>query len=675
MKNQVPAVKFLLCAALMALGVSFAAQTVVAAPAPVMPVPVAGDIESQCQSQLDVLKKGVDDLSALPVETLEGADAFLRGWNRLQMGIEDLDGPMSLLGRVSPDAEVRKQADACSIKTQQFITDVYQNENLYRNMRVVRINDDEERKLRQDVVSAYEDAGISLSPDKRRRVGAIMERLTEISQAFSKNLRENPNRVTMTVAELDGMPKEYLDRLQKDAKTGAYSLGFSYPEYLPFMQYANNDKAREKYRFAFINRGGKANLDLLQEAVQLRHEMAVLEGYRSYADFALRRRMAKKPAVVDRFLDDVQKIVTETEKVELHDLKMFKAQARGIPQALSDIHHWDTNYWLTRYKEQHFEVNQNDLRHYFPTQASVDWAMGLASTLYGLEFKKSGVPTWHDDVQYYEVIDKKENKVIGGIYLDLFPREGKYGHAAAFPVQGSSTLEDRLPISVLVANLNRDGLDINELETLLHEFGHVLHGVMSKTRFVEQSGTSVERDFVEAPSQMFEEWAYNYDALSSLPKYAHGSCPQVTKDLLKRINDSRKFGRGIFYSRQTLYAKYDMAVYDNQVKDVMAVWEKLEGATPMGYDPGTQFPGQFSHIVSGYAAGYYGYMWSKVLALDMLSRFNGNLMNPMIGQFYRKTVLERGSELPADRMVRYFLGRSPDSAAFYEDLSGLERRK
>ncbi len=673
MKKKIPAMKSLLSMALLAIGVSVSAPLMAAAP--VMQVPAAADIESQCKAQLDDLKKGVDDLSALPVETLEGADAFLRGWNRLQMGIEDLDGPMSLLGRVSPDAEVRKQADACAIKTQQFITDVYQNEKLYSHMRIVRINDDEERKLRQDVVSAYEDAGISLPPEKRRRVGAIVQRLTEISQQFSKNLRENPNRVSMTAAELDGMPKEYIDRLQKDKVPGSYSLGFSYPEYLPFMQYANNDKAREKYRFAFINRGGKANLDLLQEAVTLRHEMAVLEGYRSYADFALRRRMAKKPTVVDRFLDDVQKIVTETEKVELNDLKAFKAKVRGIAPALSQIHHWDTNYWLTRYKEQRFGVNQNELRHYFPTQASMEWAMGIAGTLYNIEFKKLSVPTWHEDVKYYQVIDKKDGKTIGGVYLDLFPREGKYGHAAVFPVQGASTLEDRLPISVLVTNFNRDGLDGNELETMLHEFGHVLHGVLSKTRFVEQSGTSVERDFVEAPSQMFEEWTHNLEALSTLPKYAHGSCPQVSRDLLKRINDSRKFGQGIFYSRQTLYAKYDMALYGDQVRDVMAVWEDLESKTPMGYDQGTQFPGQFGHIVSGYAAGYYGYMWSKVLALDMLSRFNGKLMNPVVGQFYRKTVLERGSELPADRMVRYFLGRSPDSAAFYEDISGLERRK
>ena len=232
-----------------------------------------------------------------------------------------------------------------------------------------------------------------------------------------------------------------------------------------------------------------------------------------------------------------------------------------------------------------------------------------------------------------------------------------------------------MPISVLVANFNRYGLDLDELETMLHEFGHVLHGVMSRTRFVEQSGTSVERDFVEAPSQMFEEWAHDYEALSTLPLYCGNSCPQIDRDMLRRLNESRRFGQGIFYSRQALYAKYDMKIYSDKPGDVMDTWVDMEGKTLQGYDQGTQFPGQFSHVVSGYSAGYYGYLWSKVLALDMLSRFNGKLVNPQVGRFYRKTVLERGSELPADRMVRYFLGRSPDSAAFYEDISGLEVNK
>ena len=671
MKKHVPVLKSFICAASLVLTFSVSAFAV---ERPVLPLPQAGEIEEQCRVELADLNQKVAELESVPVETLEGAEAFLKGWNRLQIGIENLQGPMALLSQVSPDPVVRKNADACSIKVQRFITDVFQNGKLYRNMRIVRVNDDEERKLRQDTVSAYEDAGVSLMPDKRKRVKQILARLAEIDQEYNRNIRENKTRLVFSPYELQGLPKEYLDRLQKDEK-GNYLLGFSYPEYIPFMQYAENDKAREKYRFAFINRGTPVNLQLLQEAVNLRHEMAVLSGYRSYADFALRRRMAKKPAVVDKFLEDVEKIVVPAEKRELDELQAFKAAVRKIPLSEAEIRRWDTNYWLQKVKQVRYDIDQNVLRQYFPTQASMDWVMGTASQLYGIEFKRADVPVWHPDVLYYDVIDKATDQQIGGIYIDIYPREGKYGHAAAFPVRGSSTLEDRLPISVLVANFNRYGLDLDELETMLHEFGHVLHGVMSKTRFVDQSGTSVERDFVEAPSQMFEEWAHDYEALSTLPLYCGNSCPRVDKDMLKRMNESRKFGQGIFYARQALYAQYDMAIYSDRPGDVMDTWIDMEGKTVQGYEPGTQFPRQFGHVVSGYAAGYYGYLWSKVLALDMLSRFNGKLMNPQVGQFYRKTVLERGSELPADRMVRYFLGRSPDSAAFYEDISGLEVRK
>ncbi len=670
MKKRIPVLKSVVCA----LSLTFSVLATASAERPVLPLPSAGEIGGQCQAGIADLNRKVSELEGIPVETEEGAEAFLKGWNRLQISLENLHGPMALLSQVSPDGEVRKNADACSMDVQRFITDLFQNAKLYRNMRIVRVNDDEERKLRQDNVSAYEDAGVSLLPDKQKRVKQILARLTEIDQEFSRNIRENKTRLVFTPYELQGLPKDYIDRLQKDEK-GNFLLGFSYPEYIPFMQYAENDKARERYRFAFINRGTPANLRLLQEAVNLRHEMAVLSGYRSYADFALRRRMAKKPATVDKFLADVEKIVVSEEKRELDELRAFKAAVRQIPLSEAEIRRWDTNYWLQKVKQVRYNIDQNVLRQYFPTKASMDWVMGLASQLYGIEFKKADVPVWHSDVLYYDVIDKTTDKQIGGIYLDIYPREGKYGHAAAFPVQGSSTLENRLPISVLVANFNRYGLDLDELETMLHEFGHVLHGVMSRTRFVEQSGTSVERDFVEAPSQMFEEWAHDYEALSTLPLYCGNSCPKIDRDMLKRLNESRRFGQGIFYSRQALYAKYDMKIYSDKPGDVMDTWVDMEGKTLQGYDQGTQFPGQFSHVVSGYSAGYYGYLWSKVLALDMLSRFNGKLVNPQVGRFYRKTVLERGSELPADRMVRYFLGRSPDSAAFYEDISGLEVNK
>lgn len=670
MKKRIPVLKSLVCA----LSLTFSVCTSQAVERPVLPLPAAEEIGGQCSAGIEDLNRMVSELEAIPVETEEGAEAFLAGWNSMQVSLEDLQGPMALLSQVSPDEAVRRNADDCSLGVQRFITDLYQNTRLYRNMRIVRVNDDEERKLRQDNISAYEDAGVSLMPDKRRRVKQILARLTEISQEFSRNIRENKTKLVFSPYELQGMPKEYMDRLQKDAK-GNFLLGFSYPEYMPFMQYAENDKAREKYRFAFINRGTPANLKLLQEAVNLRHEMAVLSGYRSYADFALRRRMAKKPAAVDKFLSDVRKIVVPKEKQELEELRTFKAAIRQIPLSQAEIKRWDTNYWLQKIKQVRYDIDQNVLRQYFPTKASMEWVMGLASQLYKIEFRKADVPVWHSDVVYYDVMDMVTGKQLGGIYLDIYPREGKYGHAAAFPVQGSSTLEDRLPISVLVANFNRYGLDLDELETMLHEFGHVLHGVMSRTRYVEQSGTRVERDFVEAPSQMFEEWAHDYEALSMLPTYCSNTCPQIDRNMLKRLNESRRFGQGIFYSRQTLYAQYDMKIYSDRPGDVMGDWIDMESQTVQGYDKGTQFPGQFSHVVSGYSAGYYGYLWSKVLALDMLSRFNGKLVNPQVGQFYRKAILERGSELPADRMVRYFLGRSPDSTAFYEDISGLEIKK
>ena len=417
------------------LSLAFSAMAAASAERPVLPLPQAGEIGTQCKASLETLSQKVSELENIPVETEEGAEAFRRGWNNLQIGIENLQGPMALLSQVSPDADVRQNADACSIEVQRFITDLYQNGKLYRNMRIVRVNDDEERKWRQDNVSAYEDAGVSLMPEKRQRVRQILSRLAEIDQEFNRNIRENRTRLTFTPYELQGLPKEYIDRVPRDDK-GNFLLGFSYPEYIPFMQYAENDKARERYRFAFINRGTPANLKLLQEAVNLRHEMAVLSGYRSFADFALRRRMAKKPVTVDKFLEDVRKIVVAQEKQELDELSAFKAAVRQIPLNQAEIKRWDTNYWLQKVKQVRYNIDQNVLRQYFPTRAAMEWAMGLASQLYGIEFRQADVPVWHSDVLYYDVIDTTTDKQIGGIYLDIYPRDGKYGHAAAFPVQG-----------------------------------------------------------------------------------------------------------------------------------------------------------------------------------------------------------------------------------------------
>jgi len=267
------------------------------------------------------------------------------------------------------------------------------------------------------------------------------------------------------------------------------------------------------------------------------------------------------------------------------------------------------------------------------------------------------------------LIDGGTGKFLSGIYLDLFPREGKYSHAAAFGVRSASLLAKRTPISVLVANFDSKGLNHRELETLLHEFGHILHGVLSRTRYASHGGTNVERDFVEAPSQMYEEWGNRMESLSLLREHC-SSCPEIDESLVSRIRAARKFGSGIDYGRQHLYAAFDMALSSAEPGECLEVWKKMERASPMGHIEGTSFPGTFEHIASGYAAGYYGYMWAKVIALDLIAAFGPDLMNTSAGRRFRDLILSRGSELPARDLVEEFLGRPVSSEAFFQEIRG-----
>ncbi|HJT15886.1 MAG TPA: M3 family metallopeptidase, partial [Thermoanaerobaculia bacterium] len=218
-------------------------------------------------------------------------------------------------------------------------------------------------------------------------------------------------------------------------------------------------------------------------------------------------------------------------------------------------------------------------------------------------------------------------------------------------------------ISALVTNFDRNGLTHNELETLLHEFGHVLHGVLSQTEYNLHSGTSVERDFVEAPSQMYEEWASRMESLSLLGT-------GIDASLVSRIRAANKFGNGIDYGRQHLYAAFDMALSSEHPGECLEVWKTMEAATPMGYIEGTSFPGTFEHIASGYAAGYYGYMWAKAIALDLVSAFGEDVMDSATGRRFREMILSRGSEEPARELVERFLGRPVSSEAFFAEIRG-----
>jgi len=627
----------------------------------------ADGVAAAAEAALGRARKLLALIQAVPPEEAD-VERVLDAWDETAIVIEDAFGGISLLNSVHPDKDVRDACDLALVQESSFLTEVFQDEALYERVRRVVPRSTAARELQKHLLEAFEDSGVSLPQEKRERFKEISDRLTELGQEFAKNIRENDARITFTPDECRGLPQAWLDRVPRDEQ-GHYVVGFDYPDYVPFLMNAQDEEARRRYWFANTLRGTSRNLGVLDEIVRLRKEIADLYDVPSFAHYVTKRRMVESPDTVTGFLDEVRSVVTEAELRDLADLAALKAELTGVPVEQADIRRWDVSYYRERLRERRFAIDQEELRKYFPSAPTVEWMLEISERLYSVRFERAQVPVWHEDVLYLDVKDAGDGSFIGGIYLDLYPREGKYKHAAAWPVRGVSSRTGRKPISVLVTNFDRQGLTHDELETLLHEFGHVLHGVLSRTHYSAHAGTTVQRDFVEAPSQMYEEWASRMESLSLLRNHC-ADCPAVDESLVQRLNAARKFGSGIDYGRQLLYASFDMALSSEHPGRALEVWSRMEGATPMGYVEGTEFPGTFEHIASGYAAGYYGYMWAKVIALDLVSAFGADLMNHAVGKRFREMILSRGSEEPARDLVERFLGRPVASDAFFEHIRG-----
>ncbi|HEY0139387.1 MAG TPA: M3 family metallopeptidase [Thermoanaerobaculia bacterium] len=632
-----------------------------------IPVLSAEEVARSAEGALESARRLLFHIENLPLDRVSAA-TILDAWDDVGMVLEDAFGPISLLNSVHPDKAVRDAADVALVQESSFITDVFQNEHFYERVRRVEPKTVAERELQKHLIEAFEDSGVSLPPEKRQRFKEISERLTELGQEFAKNIRENETRLTFTPEECEGLPQAYLERVPRDA-AGNIVVGFDYPDFVPFLMNARSEEGRKRYWTANTRRGTSRNLAVMDEIVALRREIAELYDVPSYAHYVTKRRMVERPETVTQFLDEVRSVVTEAELRDLSELAEVKAKMLGIPVEEARVHRWDVAYYRERLREQRYAIDQEELRKYFPTEPTVRWMLDISERLYGVRFEREAVQVWHEDVIFLDVTDAATGAPIGGIYLDLYPRDGKYKHAAAWPVRGNSRRAERKPISVLVTNFNRQGLTHDELETLLHEFGHVLHGVLSETWYLAHAGTSVQRDFVEAPSQMYEEWASRMESLSLLRGHCP-SCPELDESLVERLNAAKRFGAGIDYGRQLLYASFDMALSNETPGRCLEVWSSMEAATPMGYVDGTEFPGTFEHIASGYAAGYYGYMWAKVIALDLVTAFGADLMNSETGRRFREMILSRGSEEPARELVERFLGRPVASDAFFAHIRG-----
>lgn len=633
-----------------------------------MPILTAEQVPVQCEQAIAAMKAEAASIEQLPLAQADVANVLVP-WNKSMGTISEFAGWGDLMANVHPDDKVRAAQEACGLKISEAISKVLQSSALYARFKAVKPADAIDAETLKGIKIDFEDKGVNLPKPKREQMSRLQVRLDKLEQDFARNIRENKTKLAFSEAALKGVPADTLKNFKRDDK-GNYLVGFDYPEYLPVMENAENAETRHKLYMGFQTRGGANNLAILQEVVNLRKQLATLLSYPSYATWATHNAMVGKPLVVTQFLSQVKNKVTEVEKRDLAELAAEKAAFTGLKEA--KLERWDQLFYEKRVERNRFKLEQAAVRAQFPTEPTINWMMAVTSRLYGVEFRLNAkLPVWHADVKGYDVYDKASGEYLSSFYLDLFPRDGKYKHAAAFPVRAVSTQLGITPVSTLVTNFNRDGFDQEELATLFHEFGHVMHGVLSRTRYSLNAGTATKRDFVEAPSQMYEEWSRNPSSMA-LWNEVCPSCKPIDMTLVEKMNEARHFGQGVLYARQWLYAAYDMTLAGPIPQDPLKLWQKMEAATPLGHVAGTQFPGTFGHIVGGYAAGYYGYMWSEVLALDMRSAFGTDLMSTEVGMRFRKTILENGSQIPEMDLVRRFLGREPNSEAFFREITGQQ---
>jgi thimet oligopeptidase len=632
------------------------------------PILDAVTLEAACRQMLADARAAFDRIIALPLDEVTAANVLDR-WDAIAIALENIEGPIAILNNVHPDKSVRDAADAAVRSLSSFQVEIFQNEDLYRRVQAVRATAPAETQFRKDLVESFEDTGVTLPPDRRARAKAIADQLTALAQEFARNLRDNQTRMAFAPDEMLGLPEPYLSRQPRDAE-GRYLLSFDYPDFNPFMANAESESARRRYYIGYLNRGTPRNLEILDEAVALRREIAALYDLPSFAHFVLRPAHGRHAGGRRAIPRDVNAACQQGEQRDLEELRALKAQRTGTPVHDVTVSRWDVPFLSERLREQRYNVDQESLRAYFPPTPTLAWLLDVSGALYGLKFEAASVPVWHEEVLYYDVHDAETNAFVGGIYFDLYPREGKFPHAAAWPVRGVSRKAGRTPISVLVTNFDRRGLTHDEVETLFHEFGHILHGVLSETTYSYHAGTSVQRDFVEAPVADLR----GMDAPAREPRTPARGLSRLASDRCRAGGATR--GGAQVRPGAVLRATVALRVVRYRPERPLAgtgscasgnAWSQRRcSATCRTLR--SRAPSAISS--AGYAARVLRLHGAEVLALDMLSAFGGNVMDPVVGGRFRREILSRGGEEPANVIVERFLGRRSVPKLFFKEITG-----
>ncbi|MBI3939363.1 MAG: peptidase M3 [Acidobacteria bacterium] len=634
---------------------------------------------AECRQEISTSKELLEKLLSIRGE--RNVDNTLAPYNEISIHLSNAALRANLYANAYPEEPVRTAAEVCEREVVAFATELSLNRNLYDAIRTVGTSRLEavtkrflERQLRD-----FRRAGVDKDEATRARLKELANKEIEVGQLFDKNIRDDVRKVRLDPVQLEGLPDDFR-KSHPPGPDGKVTLTTDYPDYIPFRAYAKDGAARLALFKEYLSRGYPANDAALKQLLAIRREKAMLLGYRNWADYVTEDKMIGSSRNVSSFID---RIAGLSEKRAARDYAILLERKRKDSPDAAFVDQSESTYYGELVKREQFAFNAQEVRPYFEFGRTRDGLLAITSRLFGVEYVPlKDAAKWHPDVDVYDVL--ADGRKLGRIYLDLHPREGKYKHAAQFPLV-KGVRGRQLPEGVLVCNFpdpkTSSGpalLEHDDVVTLFHEFGHLMHHILGGHQpWVEFSGVATEWDFVEAPSQMLEEWAWDVTTLQMFARHVETGQP-IPAETVGRMRAANEFGKGATVRHQMFYAAMSLKYHllgDPAAADLTGMTVQLQGRYSK-FRPvdGTHLHASFGHL-NGYSAIYYTYMWSLVIAKDLFSSFEkSGLLDEANARRYREAVLVPGGSRDAVVLIRNFLGRRYRFDSFRKWLERDTRR-
>ncbi len=619
------------------------------------------DFSKKLDAHLANAKKAIERM--LSVNDKRTIDNTLKPYDEILIELDAAGAQTGLMENVHPDETMRKTSEQYSQKVSAFGSELSLNRSVYDALTAMDISKaDAKTKLYvEKTLRDFRLTGVDKDEATRNKIKALRDELVLIGQNFARNIREDVRTVTVkNVKELDGLPQDYIDRHKPDS-SGVITLTINYPDAIPVFTYAKSEELRKRMYMEYNNRAYPKNMDVLNKLIAKRNELAQLLGFPNWAACVTADKMVGSEKKASDF---IEKIAAASNEKAIQDYKqLLLRKQKDIPTATT-LNLWETGYYSELLRKSEYDFDAQKVRPYLQYDNVKQGVLDVTSKLFGVEFKRNTTaPVWDSLVECWEMFEK--GKLVGRFYLDMHPRENKYNHAAQFGIR-NGVAGKQIPEAALICNFpggiaGDPGLmEHSDVETFFHEFGHLLHHLFAgRQPWMGIAGISTEWDFVEAPSQLLEEWAWDASTLQTFAKH-YQTGEAIPTALVQQMRRAEEFGKGLQVRTQMMYAKLSLSCYDRDPKTVNTdelVKLLREKYTPYTYVEGTHFQASFGHL-DGYSAIYYTYMWSLVIAKDLFTKFDQkNMMNAGIATKYRTTILDAGGSKPAAVLVKDFLGR------------------